>query len=603
MFTAEIAASPSASPLTPEWRWSARVPADGGGGWITARVSAPSAFARSEGIAWICGEGRLDDRDAAVPDGTSDLERLLHAYVASGLEGMTRLNGSYGVVVWDERTHSLHAVRDPLGVSPLYYRLRNGMIAVGDRTERLSPEGELDRHFISAFIATGESPPGHTVWRHVEVVPTGTVLTWHRSRLTRYSYWSAEAFMQSARVTLDPEAPSRFRALVKNAVSRQLDDECRTWAHLSGGHDSSTVVSTAAALGRAEGAKRLGGTVTLVDSIGSGDESFYVDAVLRAYPLRNERIRDMWPWQDDGLPPPVTSDPTRDFPFYARDRECSGRMRSYGATAVLSGIGPDLYLPFTDLRASDMLWSGQVGAGVRFMFDWAVAQDVSFWATLRKNACAPLVPRKLRSWYHGRRIFAPEWLRPEFAREHGFAEHLVRRHVHLARPGHLLASLVADRLQGVASSLQGWMAGEGVEVRHPLMYRPLVEEALQLAHSEFADAAPKRVLRLAMEGIVPQPVLGRRSKGSLMLPRACWAFRRERARLEEVLRRSVLADLGVIEPALVLETIDRAASGRIGDDALHVYCALSMETWLLTRADRYPPPRSPKQREQEEEYV
>ena len=97
--------------------------------------------------------------------------------------------------------------------------------------------------------------------------------------------------------------------------------------------------------------------------------------------------------------------------------------------------------------------------------------------------------------------------------------------------------------------------------------------------------------------------MGRRATRSLRLPRASWAFRRERARLEEALRRSVLADLGVIEPALVLETIDRAASGRIGDDALHVYCALSMETWLLTRADRYPPPRSPKQREQEEEYV
>lgn len=604
MFTADILPIPRVEVRpTPDLRWSAAVPVDGGGGrgCITARTSAPSAFARSDGVGWVCGGARLDDRDSAARRRKSDVHELLHLYAAGGLERIAGLSGSYGVVIWDERTHSLHAIRDPLGVAPLYYRLRNRMLAVADWTGALASEQQLDKHFIAAFIATGEPAPDRTVWRDVEVVPPGTILTWHRGTLTRRTYWSAETFMQRAARPPDPEAPSRFRALVTKAVSHHLDGDGRTWAHLSGGHDSSAVVSTAGVLGRDDASQRLGGTLTLVDSIGSGDESLFVDAVLRAYPFRNERVQDMWPWQDDGLPPPVTSDPTRDFSFYARHRACGQKMRSHGATAVLSGVGPDLYLPFSDVRASDMLWSGQVGAAVRFTFEWAVANGVSFWGTLGKNVCVPLVPRRMRVWYHERRIAAPEWLRPQFADEYGFAEHVVRRHVHLAPPGHLLASLVADRLQGVAASLQDWMVSDGIEVRHPLMYRPLVEYGLQLAHAELADAnAPKRILRRAMEGIVPELVLARRSKGSLMLPRACWAFGRERRRLEEILHGSHLAALGVIEPARVLDTLDRAASGRVGDDALHVYCALSLDSWLLARAGRYHPHVSVKPQQQKE---
>jgi len=87
-----------------------------------------------------------------------------------------------------------------------------------------------------------------------------------------------------------------------------------------------------------------------------------------------------------------------------------------------------------------------------------------------------------------------------------------------------------------------------------------------------------------MSGILPGKVRRRRTKGSLE-PRICWALRRERALLGQLMGASILADLGSIEPKKVLEAIDDLAKG-LGPSSLFVYTALSLETWLSARSGR-----------------
>lgn len=161
----------------------------------------------------------------------------------------------------------------------------------------------------------------------------------------------------------------------------------------------------------------------------------------------------------------------------------------------------------------------------------------------------------------------------------------MERDVNYAWPGMVCAERVAQRMGEIGPGLDGWRGTSDLEIRHPFLSLPLATFCLSLdrrLRSNFSH--PKPVLRRAMRGIVPSEILERRTKGSLILPRVCWSFRHERRRLSELMRESVLADLGAVEPSRLLEAVDECAAGR--GDARHLYFALSLETWLSTHTPR-----------------
>src|SRR5690606_27776783 len=113
------------------------------------------------------------------------------------------------------------------------------------------------------------------------------------------------------------EAVYRFKGLFREAVAAQLEDGQPTWAQLSGGLDSSSVVAMAQTLAADGAVAPLRGTETVVDRLSDGDETKYSDAVVRQYGLRNEQIVDYWAWQGDDVGPPSFADPRPFLPFFA----------------------------------------------------------------------------------------------------------------------------------------------------------------------------------------------------------------------------------------------------------------------------------------------
>jgi asparagine synthase (glutamine-hydrolysing) len=427
-----------------------------------------------------------------------------------------------------------------------------------------------------------------TIWSGVRPVPPATLLRWRDGRTQAETYWTLGSIATRAQLGLD-EASREFRELLRTAVLASIEPEGKTWADLSGGLDSSSLVSSAAVFGKETG-QALGGTVTYTDSLG-GDETRFVDAVAGRFRLRNERFAEPWPWRGDGLPPPITPQPTRDFPYYARDRATAACLGTAGANSLLSGIGPDCYMPFGTRHAVDLLCSGQARAGFKQLFQWAYMRRQSIWQVLGSDVLLPFAPVAYQRRRAARRLPVPAWLPAPFLRKHGFREHWGDPEVSHGRRGRMSQAAIPRHLSMVIAALQGWRHLPGIEVRHPLLDRSLVEFCVGLALTVRSDVArPKPVLHAAMKGIVPDEVLARRcTKGSILGPRICWAFRRERASLLALLKSPVLADLGCIEPRRVLADVDAYASGG-GDNETSLYTVLSLETWLASRASRYTSP-------------
>jgi asparagine synthase (glutamine-hydrolysing) len=175
----------------------------------------------------------------------SDTEVLLLAYREYGEQVAEHLNGQYAFAIWDRQTRRLFAARDRLGEKPLFYahdpagRLLlaseiRGVLAA----ETVDPA--LDPDAVDLYLTLIYVPPDRTVYRHVRPLPPGHALVWQHGRLRQWAYWSPRRSV----CPVDPvEAVRHTRELIERAVRRQMVADVPVGAFLSGGMDSTTIVT------------------------------------------------------------------------------------------------------------------------------------------------------------------------------------------------------------------------------------------------------------------------------------------------------------------------------------------------------------------------
>lgn len=552
------------------WSWAV---ADGD----AVRLQAP------DGATTAVGQARLRHPGGRPAAGGADLAYLVSRAAAAAASAID-VDGTFAFAELDARQRRLRAFRDAFGIRPLYWTTDDaGAIWISDDLESLAPGRRLDRRFAAEFIARGQGDARRTVWEGVAQVPPGGVLSWQDGRLTidAYEPWHAPCEVPAD----DRAAADRFRALVVDAVAADIDDAAGTWADLSGGHDSSSVAAVGGWLARHQGRAFRGG-VTIVDSLGHGDESEFADEVSRAYALGAIRVVDPWPWRDDREAPPATPAPARDYPHWARDRQVARELRRRGDGVLLSGVGPDYYLPRSPWYAIDLAGRGRLAEALAVVEETAIETRSTVWHTLWRYVLGPLAPVGLQARWFGDAALVPRWLTPGFVDATGYARVALARDLVTAWPGQVNLSLLGQRLREGASILPTWRTLDGLDIRHPLLSLPLVQFCLSLPrHLRTSFSAPKPILRQALDGIVPARVLARRTKGSVLLPRICWALGHERQRIRALLDGSILAAAGIVDPDRLLAHADRCAAGA-GHDGVALYHALSLESWLAARRDR-----------------
>ncbi len=317
--------------------------------WASTEPAALRPLLARRGALVGAGDVRLDNRAEVASwsgerrEGASDLEVVLAALAARGPGWLDGVLGDFALAVWDARSGTLTAARDPFGVKGLWTAREDGVLLLSSRLDTLAREGEYDEEWVADFLVGGSAHPGHTMYAGVEAVSPGEVLTWRGGNLSRRRFWSAADFAPAEAVD-EGAATECFRALFEEAVHVRTEGGVPVWAQLSGGLDSSSVVCVAQTLAEAGRGPGIAGTVTVAETLGAGDERRYSDVVVRRWGLRNEQVVDAWAWQDDGMPPERTDEPGSHYPFWARDRALAATVRGAGGRVLLSGQGSDHYL-------------------------------------------------------------------------------------------------------------------------------------------------------------------------------------------------------------------------------------------------------------------
>ena len=181
----------------------------------------------------------------------SDTETVVHLYEDHGAECVDYLRGMFGLAIWNEADQELLLARDRFGIKPMYYTAGSWGIAFASELKALHAAdltgSELDWSALEGLFRLGYVPAPRTPFRAVRKLEPGHVLTWRPGgdppSIRRY--WDVPN--EPARGRRDPAAAVRER--IDESVAAHLIADVPVAAFLSGGFDSSAVVSSMALAG------------------------------------------------------------------------------------------------------------------------------------------------------------------------------------------------------------------------------------------------------------------------------------------------------------------------------------------------------------------
>ena len=536
-------------------------------------------------------DGRLDNRKELIADLRShgataesrDSELALAAYEAWADDSAAKLVGDYAFGLWDGVRHRLLCVRDPLGVRPLYVLRGTDFVGFATQLRQVRAAREetpaIDLEFIADRVAHGvdRADAERTPYCGVSRLKPGHRLVVEHGRVRTERYWQWIAREETS-VPQDWEYVERFRGTLFEAVESRMRGAGRVWSDLSGGLDSSSVVSIAAE--RNCGSRLSTVSVVFKESTLS-DEREWADTVARAHGVEQHYIDG-----DSHHPLSLLRDaveyweePHAAAAFFAVHQEYSRLLGSTDVPTLLTGIGAEAVVMSkrqSPLHLADLLRAG------RFVHLW---RELDRWQRVRKTPLSnlvwryclrPLMTRPLVSydWQQEthdwiERDFARRWDLKARARNAGMPStcRSVAGQWHIEAVGRIAGFLLRGYLE------------KACDIRYPFLHRPLVELALSTPWSlKVVPGEPKPLLRRAMRGVLPERI--RRRTQDASTGHAVYAgMRKEWPVLEQLVASSMLVELGVVNRERLQAALHLARQGH----ALNLgglVSTLTLDAWL-----------------------
>jgi len=153
----------------------------------------------------------------------TDTETIVHGYEQWGFGGLAKLNGMFGLAVWDRRERCLVIARDPYGIKPLYYNDDGSSLRFGSEIKSILCDDavprEVDRAALDAFLTLTYVPSPGTAFAGIGKVPPGFALVCDAGgcRLRRFHFAAPHLLAVEARD--EPQLVRRLQDLIEAVLS------------------------------------------------------------------------------------------------------------------------------------------------------------------------------------------------------------------------------------------------------------------------------------------------------------------------------------------------------------------------------------------------
>lgn len=449
----------------------------------------------------------------------TDTEVIMAAYDYWGTDCFNRFNGMWAFCIYDRKEDRFVLSRDRFGIKPFYFWRDGESFLFASEIKALlayeqfgKPKPNLE--YLSSYLREGpnEQRP-ETAFEGVYKFSFSSFAVCTREeliegRFQERCYWdlspniSTEGFDQNAleRYT------SGYRELLKDAVRLRLRSDVKVGSALSGGIDSSSIVSLVNEIQDAEGRKGMQETFSSVyKSPGTTacDESEYIDQLAQHLGVHSNQIEP----QEEDIPAEHAK-----MIFHLETPPTGTLMSSWhtfklvgesDVTVTLDGQGADEQLAGYNGYITNYIANQKIGN--------AIYECIRAGKNLRRRASKGLVI-KVTSMVLGK----------------GLALKLlekVSKTIRLqAMPlNQKLALDLRENLVTLLHYADKTSMAHSVESRMPFMDFRLIEFLFEVPSSyKFHDGWSKYLSRVSMQGKLPANILWRRDKMGWPIPEEFW---------------------------------------------------------------------------------
>ncbi|MGE3841578.1 MAG: asparagine synthase (glutamine-hydrolyzing), partial [Vicinamibacterales bacterium] len=170
-----------------------------------------------------------------------DTEVIVHGYKQWGEAVLDRLNGMFGLAIWDRKNRRLVLARDPMGIKPLYYSVQDGTLYYGSEIRAvraaLPAQPSPDVEAMALFLRYRYTPAPRTMYAGIRKLAAGEKLIVRDGCVEVRRHYQFEPIPFAPQPSVK-EAAEKLLELYKEAVRRQLMSDVPLGLLLSGGMDS-----------------------------------------------------------------------------------------------------------------------------------------------------------------------------------------------------------------------------------------------------------------------------------------------------------------------------------------------------------------------------
>jgi asparagine synthase (glutamine-hydrolysing) len=507
----------------------------------------------------------------------TDTEVLLNAYIKWGEKCVERFNGMWAFAIYDQKEKKLFAARDRFGVKPFYYIQSENHFAFASEIPAIlticENQPEANKQVIFDYLTFNRTDQTQeTFFKEIHKLQHGHKLKVIGKEVTLEKWYDLKKRVSAA---TGFSSPKEYKDLLTSAIELRLRSDVKVGVCLSGGLDSSSIVSLISSKHLSEDLS----TFSAVYKKGqTGDESSYInefrDRVKNMYyttPTYESLISDLGSFISAQAEPMPTTSAYAEYKVMQLAKGKIGvLLNGQGADESLAG-----YHYFFGFYFKDLLMKLKLVKLINEMYCY-LRNHKSLYGI--KTFFYFLLPKNLKT---KGRIAKKNFLLPNFAKQFS-ATNTIAGNLYSANT--LKASFL-DHFEFKLEHLLKWddrnSMAHSIESRAPFLDYRLVEKTLATNNNWIIKkGVTKFILRESLKNILPERIRSRRDKIGYSTPEDEW-FRQEswKQLIIELLGSQSFKSRNIVDPEKALKQYKKHLNKEI-NISKEIWKWINTEIWF-----------------------
>jgi asparagine synthase (glutamine-hydrolysing) len=567
---------------------------------IDLSTAGKQPLCNEDGSIWLTFNGEIYNYLELIPElqakghvfkSKTDSEVIIHAYEEWGIDCLQKFNGMFAFAVWDKNKKRLFIVRDRLGVKPLYYAFNDDGIVFASEIKAVlkhpahkSPSA--DRSSVYDYVNEGYLAGNRTLFKDIYKLIPGSYILVENQEVKEQTYWKLPLAPVISDVS-EKEYIENFRELFIDAIKIRLRSDVPVGFHLSGGIDSSAIVSAASKNFEFDSKTFSirfsdfpefdeGNFIKIVQKDSNTDHKELVPDFEKDFPERLRKIVYLLDEPADG--PAVLS--KFELNKFVKESGITVALTGQGADEILGGYKRFLLPYIKDLKNPAVLKQFLLNTEVNQLFINGLNHS-----SLVSNNFSDVLCKlfKYKSSNFKNSLFSDSI--KNLVSQNDFSGNFYKENypdVFESGVSKLSAAMhyeTAFYLQSLLHSEDRTSMGNSLETRTPFVDYRLVEYAAKIPSVlKLKNFSTKHILREATKGLLPEPIRTRRDKKGFPTPASVWFRTSQKDYLQGIIESKEFKDRDVFNVDSVKRLFDEHQQGR--DHTFKLWFILNTEIWF-----------------------